>query len=158
MMVELAHYTLCLRSGIKPGKVVASGLTRSEAAMAVARNLYRFDICTRAADYETFRSFEMTRFLDESDCVIASATVPKSASFENDKAYALELIEMQILRRAGTLWDGEVYTRPSYLAGRVGRSGGDALNDGPWRRYRIRENLYLGLVLEEGLRVQPAVI
>jgi hypothetical protein len=109
MMVELARYTLCLRSGIRPGKVVASGLTRTEAAMAIARNLHRCDIGIRAADYETFRSFEMTRFSDDFDLVIASATVPKSASFENDKAYALELIEMQILRRAETLWDGEVY-------------------------------------------------
>jgi hypothetical protein len=66
MMVELARYTLCLRSGTKPGKVVASGLTRTEAAMAIARDLHRFDICTRAADYETFRSFEMTRFPDDS--------------------------------------------------------------------------------------------
>jgi hypothetical protein len=110
MMVELARYTLCLISGIRPGKVVASGLTRTEAAMAIARNLHRCDIGIRAADYETFRSFEMTRFSDDFDFVIASATVPKSASFENDKAYALELIEMQILRRAETLWDGEVYT------------------------------------------------
>ncbi|MEA2961264.1 MAG: hypothetical protein QOI46_1362 [Alphaproteobacteria bacterium] len=114
MMVELARYTLCLRSGTKPGKVVASGLTRAEAATAIARNLYRFDICIRAADFETFRSFEMTRFPDEFDCVIASATVPKSASFDNNKAYALELIEMQILRRAETLWDGEVYTDDEY--------------------------------------------
>lgn len=113
-MVELARYTLCLRSGTKPGKVVASGLTRAEAAMAIARNFYRFDICVRAADYEGFRSFEMTRFPDEFDCVIASATVPKSASFENDRAYALEMIEMQILRRAETLWDGEVYTDDEY--------------------------------------------
>jgi hypothetical protein len=114
MMVELARYTLCLRSGTRPGKVVASGLTRSEAAMSIARNLYRFDICIRAADYETFRSFEMTRFPDDFDFVIASATVPKSVSFENDKAYALEMIEMQILRRAETLWDGRVYTDDEY--------------------------------------------
>jgi hypothetical protein len=114
MMVELARYTLCLISGIRPGKVVASGLTRTEAAMAIARNLHRCDIGIRAADYETFRSFEMTRYPDDFDSVVASATVPKSAIFENDKAYALELIEMQILRRAETLWEGEVYTDDEY--------------------------------------------
>lgn len=94
MMVELARYTLCVRSGTKPGKVVASGLT----------------------DYETFRSFEMTRYPDDFDSVVASATVPKSAIFENDKAYALELIEKQILRRAGTLWEGRC-TRMTNMLG-----------------------------------------
>jgi hypothetical protein len=56
----------------------------------------------------------MTRYPDDFDSVVASATVPKSASFENDQAYALELIEMQVLRRAETLWDGEVYTDDEY--------------------------------------------